>query len=240
MILATILAVCVVCSAPAPLLLVGVFSSPAQQQQDQPQDSSASQKANPPAQAGPPAPATPAATAPAKKQPGTGKRKRFPKKTASAPVNCPPVNTGANSAKPASSAPDASAGGGAAPTPPASGAGAPNPAPSGNAAAPANCPPAKTVIREGGTTEPAIQLIGGEGGEQASNQRATTDQLLGSTENNLKKVAGRQLTSSQQEMMTQIQQFMEQSKAAVAAGDLQRGHNLAMKARLLSDELVGP
>jgi hypothetical protein len=33
---------------------------------------------------------------------------------------------------------------------------------------------------------------------------------------------------------------MDQSKAAVADGDLDRGHNLAMKARLLSDELVNP
>jgi hypothetical protein len=33
---------------------------------------------------------------------------------------------------------------------------------------------------------------------------------------------------------------MEQSKAAVAAGDLERGHKLALKAQLLSDELVKP
>jgi hypothetical protein len=33
---------------------------------------------------------------------------------------------------------------------------------------------------------------------------------------------------------------MEQSSKALAAGDLQRGHNLAMKAQLLSDELVKP
>jgi hypothetical protein len=34
--------------------------------------------------------------------------------------------------------------------------------------------------------------------------------------------------------------FMDRSKTAVAAGDLERGNNLAMKARLLSDELVKP
>jgi hypothetical protein len=33
---------------------------------------------------------------------------------------------------------------------------------------------------------------------------------------------------------------VEQSKAAVAAGDADRGHNLALKARLLSDELGKP
>jgi hypothetical protein len=33
---------------------------------------------------------------------------------------------------------------------------------------------------------------------------------------------------------------MEQSKAAIAEGDVERGHDLAMKARLLSDELIKP
>jgi hypothetical protein len=33
---------------------------------------------------------------------------------------------------------------------------------------------------------------------------------------------------------------MDQSKAAIAEGDSERGHNLAIKARLLSDELVNP
>jgi hypothetical protein len=51
---------------------------------------------------------------------------------------------------------------------------------------------------------------------------------------------GRELNSSQQEMVSQIKQFMEQSKAAVAAGDVERGHTLASKAHLLSDELIKP
>jgi hypothetical protein len=81
--------------------------------------------------------------------------------------------------------------------------------------------------------------VGGTTAEQASHQRST-DELTAATEENLKKIAGRQLNPSQQEMVTQIKQFLQQSKTAVAAGDLERGHNLAMKARLLSDELVKP
>ena len=75
--------------------------------------------------------------------------------------------------------------------------------------------------------------------EQAAQQRST-DQLTAATNENLKKLAGRQLTASQQDMENQINQFMDQAKKAVAAGDLERGHNLALKARLLSDELVKP
>ena len=41
-------------------------------------------------------------------------------------------------------------------------------------------------------------------------------------------------------MKNQINQFMEQSKTAAVAGDLDRAHNLAMKAHLLSDELLKP
>ncbi|MGA8429913.1 MAG: hypothetical protein WB729_08835 [Candidatus Sulfotelmatobacter sp.] len=103
----------------------------------------------------------------------------------------------------------------------------------------ANCPPAKTVVRNGGTSEPAVQLTEGEGAAQAQ-QRSTTDQLLGSTEDNLKKIAGRQLTSAQQDMVSQIRQYMQQSKEAVTAGDAERSRMLAQKAQLLSDELVKP
>jgi len=60
------------------------------------------------------------------------------------------------------------------------------------------------------------------------------------TEENLKKIAGRQLSSGQQQTVSQIRQFVEQAKQAVAAGDAERGHNLAVKARLLSEELTKP
>jgi len=95
-------------------------------------------------------------------------------------------------------------------------------------------------VRNGGTSEPSIQLTGGAVGAQASHQRDTTDQLLESSRENLKKLAGRKLSPNQQEMVNQVHQFMEQSKTAVAAGDLDRAHNLALKAQLLSVELVTP
>src|SRR5712691_216810 len=101
------------------------------------------------------------------------------------------------------------------------------------------CPPPKKVVRNGGSEEPSIQLVGGTNADHASQQRST-DQLAAATDENLKKIAGRQLTANQQEMVNQVKQFMDQSKTAVAAGDLARGHNLAEKAHLLSEELVKP
>ncbi|HWY04793.1 MAG TPA: hypothetical protein VNX60_14050 [Candidatus Acidoferrum sp.] len=83
-------------------------------------------------------------------------------------------------------------------------------------------------------------MAGGTTGNQASPQRDAANQMLGSTEENLKKIAGRQLSSDQQDMVNQIRQFMEQSKRAVGDGDLERARTLAWKAQVLSEELVKP
>lgn len=101
------------------------------------------------------------------------------------------------------------------------------------------CPLPKKVVTNGGSNEPSIQLVGGETAQQTAQQRSI-DELMAATTENLKKLQGRQLPASQQDTVNQIKQFMEQSKTAVAAGDLERGNNLATKARLLSDELVKP
>jgi hypothetical protein len=102
------------------------------------------------------------------------------------------------------------------------------------------CSPQKVIVKNGGSDEPIVQLKDDTPPAKASNELLNTEQLRLVTEDNLKKIASRQLTANQQEMVNQIKQFMDQSKAAVADGDLERGHNLAMKARLLSDELVSP
>jgi len=67
----------------------------------------------------------------------------------------------------------------------------------------------------------------------------STNQLLATSDANLKKIAGRQLSESQQDTVKQIKTYMEQAKNAANGGDLQRAYNLAVKANLLSAELVG-
>jgi len=64
--------------------------------------------------------------------------------------------------------------------------------------------------------------------------------MLAATESNLKKISGQQLNSDQQDMVSQIRQFMTQSKAAVGDGDMERARTLAWKAQVLSEELVKP
>jgi hypothetical protein len=124
------------------------------------------------------------------------------------------------------------------PADPAAGSVTPDSAKASSAPLPP-CPPPKKVIHNGGSDEPTIQLIGGTPAEQASNQRST-EQLTAATQENLNKIAQLQLTPGRQEMVNQIKQFMDQSKSAVAGGDAKRGHNLAQKAHLLSQELLKP
>jgi len=100
--------------------------------------------------------------------------------------------------------------------------------------------PQKRVIHRGSTVEPTTQLAQGITEEQAAKQREATNQLLANTDASLQKLSGRRLTKDEQDTVAQIRRFMQQVKTADAAGDLQRAHKLAVKARLLADALVKP
>lgn len=102
-----------------------------------------------------------------------------------------------------------------------------------------DCPPPKIVVRQGGTKDPSIQLAGGDA-NQAAQKRDNVNQLLGQTDQNLKKAGERQLTASQQEIVTQARQYVTQSKTAMANGDFERARTLAWKAQLLSQDLANP
>lgn len=97
--------------------------------------------------------------------------------------------------------------------------------------------PKKIVVRQGGTSEPAVVLTPGGTSRGAFSPQMTAD-LLSATDANLKEATSKPLSATQEETVNQIKLFMEQANAAVKAGDLDRGHNLAIKAHLLSDDLV--
>jgi hypothetical protein len=96
------------------------------------------------------------------------------------------------------------------------------------------CPPPKKVISNGGSSEPAIKLTG----DTSPAEQRSTEQLTSTAEANLKKISGRELKPNQKEMVNQIQQFLQESKAATAAGNTEVAHDFAQKAQLLSDELA--
>jgi hypothetical protein len=96
------------------------------------------------------------------------------------------------------------------------------------------------IVRQGGTKEPSIELVGGASGSQATQLRDTDNRILKSAEDNLAKLTGRTLTPNQQDLVNQTRQFVEEAKAAIAAGELERARTLASKAQQLSQDLVQP
>jgi hypothetical protein len=98
--------------------------------------------------------------------------------------------------------------------------------------------PRKIVVHQGGATEPVAQIMPGISQEEASRQRQTAEQLLASTESNLKLLAARTLNATQQETVAQIRNYMDGARSALTDGDTQRARTLALKAHLLSDDLV--
>jgi hypothetical protein len=235
MTLAAILLISIFGTAPALPLVAARYHAPASESANQSASSVGTepQGAASPAQTPAQTPAntaatqsapTPATTSSGQNPPGPTKRRRRKKKAIAS--NC--------NGAPAASAQEA-------PGSPSSSAAATGKAPTtGTSSAPTNCPPSKVIVQQGGTSDPGVALAGGTTGNQASPQRDAANQMLGSTEENLKKIAGRQLSSDQQDMVNQIRQFMEQSKAAVGDGDLDRARTLAWKAQVLSEELVKP
>jgi hypothetical protein len=101
-----------------------------------------------------------------------------------------------------------------------------------------NGAPHKIVVREGGASEPAAQIAPGMTSTEATRQRDNAEQLLGATDDKLKRLAGRTLDAKQQETVGQIRNYMEGARSALKEGDVRRANTLAQKAHLLSDDLV--
>ena len=102
-----------------------------------------------------------------------------------------------------------------------------------------NTPPESSPTPQQPPAQPQQQgqLTASVSHNDALQQKVDTQQLLYTTENNLRSLS-RSLSSDEQVMVAHIRSYMQQSEKATTDGDLERAYNLALKARLLSDELV--
>jgi len=98
--------------------------------------------------------------------------------------------------------------------------------------------PRKIMVREGGASEPAAQIAPDMTPAEAVSQRQNAERLLGSSDDQLKLLAGRTLDARQQETVGQIRNYMGGARSALQEGDLRRANTLAQKAHLLADDLV--
>jgi outer membrane biosynthesis protein TonB len=74
--------------------------------------------------------------------------------------------------------------------------------------------------------------------DQATYHRKTVEDTA-EAEKNLQQTSGKQLNAAQTDLVGKIRSFLSQSHDASKDGDWVRAQNLAQKARLLSDELIG-
>ena len=72
----------------------------------------------------------------------------------------------------------------------------------------------------------------------ASRDRNSAEQLLQSTETNLNSLGKRQLSSDEESAVSQIRNFVAQSRQALKDNDPARAKNLALKANVLSNDLT--
>jgi hypothetical protein len=99
--------------------------------------------------------------------------------------------------------------------------------------------PGKKIIppEKAEPTPPSGQISPGPTPADTRHDQATTDQLLRTAESNLNGIK-RPLNKDEETMLAQIREFISQSRKATTENDPERAHNLAVKARVLSDELV--
>jgi outer membrane biosynthesis protein TonB len=81
------------------------------------------------------------------------------------------------------------------------------------------------------------QISPGPTSSDTAHSQTSTDQLLQGAEANLNGIT-RTLSKDEEAMRAQIREFIKQSRTATTENDPARAHTLAVKARLLSDELV--
>jgi hypothetical protein len=101
-----------------------------------------------------------------------------------------------------------------------------------------NGAPRKIVVREGGATEPAEQIVPGMTPMETAHQRQNAEQWLASTGDQLKQLAERTLDARQQDTVAQIHNYMDGARKALQEGDVRRASTLAQKAHLLAEDLV--
>jgi hypothetical protein len=96
-------------------------------------------------------------------------------------------------------------------------------------------PPAPTTqVASSGT--PAVSAIGQLTTAEPPNMRQQTDALIESTEKSLNGVT-RKLSDPEEKTATQVREFLKQARDAMTSGDVDGAHTLAIKAKVLLDEL---
>jgi hypothetical protein len=102
--------------------------------------------------------------------------------------------------------------------------------------APRHKKPANTNTQIASNGTPAVSAIGTLSTGDPPNLRQQTDDSIASTEKSLNAIT-QKLNDQQQKTAAQIREFLKQAREALTAGDVDGAHTLALKAKVLLDEL---
>jgi hypothetical protein len=83
------------------------------------------------------------------------------------------------------------------------------------------------------------QIVPGLSTEESASLRQETDRNLSSAQRNLAATAGKSLDATQADLASKVSGFISDAREAGRAGDWARARDLAKKAQVLSEELVG-
>lgn len=96
--------------------------------------------------------------------------------------------------------------------------------------------PPTTTTQVASTGTPAVSAIGQLTTGEPPNMRQQTDTLIESTEKTLNGIT-RKLSDPEGKTAAQIREFLKQARDAMTSGDVDGAHTLAIKAKVLLDEL---
>ena len=96
--------------------------------------------------------------------------------------------------------------------------------------------PVNTPTQVASSGIPAVPAIGQLSSGDAPNVRQQTDSLIESTEKTLNGIS-RKLDDQEEKTAAQVREYLKQARDAMTSGDVDGAHTLAIKAKVLLDEL---
>jgi hypothetical protein len=110
------------------------------------------------------------------------------------------------------------------------------PAPQPAKKTPKHKKPVTTNTQVASSGSPSVSAIGQLSSGDPSDMRQQTDASILTTERTLNGIT-RSLSDQEQKTASQIREYIKQARAALSAGDVDGAHTLAVKAKVLLDEL---
>ncbi|HEX7728950.1 MAG TPA: hypothetical protein VF392_07935 [Terracidiphilus sp.] len=98
-------------------------------------------------------------------------------------------------------------------------------------------PAPKPVQQASNGETPSVSAIGQLSSGDGSDLRSQTDASIQSTDRALKQIT-RPLSDTEKKTAAQITEFLKQARSALGSGDVDGAHTLALKAKVLLDQLT--